>query len=633
MLQAINDKAKGIIGWVIIALISFTFALFGIADYLGDGSAPFAAKVDDTEISVRTYQEALSRQRQRLESMFGGNLPADAAFENRMKQQVMEQLIVRALIENRVNQAGYRVTNEMASNKIKVIESFQQDGQFASAMYKQVINSQGMSLSQFENIFKGDMIVQQMQDALMNSSIVGNGTLLQLNHLQQQIRDVSYIEFKNNKYTSEITLTDEEIQQYYDQNSDRYMYAEQASISYVEIKTDDISSDIEIDEEVIRRQYDEYVASMAEEEQRQAKHILIQLDSAADEATKTQAKNKVDEALAALKSGASFEDLAKKFSDDPGSATKGGDLGWINRGMMGDVFDNALFKLNKNEISEIVQSSFGYHIIKLVDIKGLKPDSYESKKAELVKELKQEDVEKIFYERSELMATLAYENDDTLQPVADALELKIKQTGLFTRSSGLNIASNKAVRDAAFNSSALKEGRNSDVIELSSHHILVLRVDQHVSAKPKKLEEVKPVIEIALKAIRAKEKVQADGLQALVNLQQGQSLKQLAKAQNISVKQLGKIKRDYASADQAIVREAFQMNKPEAGKSEYKTVELANGVAVIVLNSVIKSEVKPDTQQLQALAKNIESGLSNQEMTAVIDFMKSQSDIVESKNL
>ena len=633
MLQAINDKAKGIIGWIIIALISFTFALFGIADYLGNDSAPFAAKVDDTEISVRAYQEALSRQRQRYESMFEGKLPTDAVFENRMKKQVLEQLIIRAVLDNRVNEAGYQVTNQMASEKIKTIESFQQDGQFASAMYKQIINSQGRSISQFEQMFRSDMVVQQMQNGLMQSSIIGNKTLQQLSRLQQQNRDVSYIEFNNTKYISNFTVTNEEIQQYYDQNKDRYMHPEQVSISYVEIKADDIASNIDIDEEAIRRQYDEYVASVADNEQRKAKHILIQLDSEANEAEKTKAKNKLNDALAKLKSGASFDELAKKLSDDPGSASNGGDLGWINRGMMGDAFDNALFKLSKNNISEAVQTSFGYHIIKLVDIKGAKPDTYETKKAELVKELKQQDVEKIFYDRSELMATLAYENDETLQPVAEALQLKLNQSDLFTRVSGSGLASSQAIREAAFNSAALKEGRNSDVIELDRNHIVVLRVDEHVNANPKSLDEVRTVIEITLKSIKGKEKVQADGLQALADLQQGKSIEAVAKTQGGSLKQLGKIKRDHTTADQMIVQAAFQMNKPEAGNVVYKTVDLMNGVAVIALNSVAESKVQDNAEKLQAIAKNIEMDLSNQEMTAVINFIKSQSDIIESKNL
>ena len=152
MLQTINDKAKGIIGWIIIALISFTFALFGIADYIDNGPAPFAAKVNDSEISVRSYQEALSRQRQRLESMFGGQLPNDTAFENTIKQQVLEQLISRAVLDGRVREAGYRVNDQMASEKIKSIESFQQDGQFASAIYKQMVNAQGRSVAQFKMI-------------------------------------------------------------------------------------------------------------------------------------------------------------------------------------------------------------------------------------------------------------------------------------------------------------------------------------------------------------------------------------------------------------------------------------------------------------------------------------------------
>jgi peptidyl-prolyl cis-trans isomerase D len=638
MLQAINDRAKGIIGWIIIGIISLTFALFGIADYLGDGPSPFAVKVDDSEVSIRDYQEALSRQRQRLDSMFAGKLPTDAAFENQMKQQVLNQLVTRILIENRARAAGYRVTDEMVSAEIKIIESFQQNGQFSSAMYEQAVNFQGMSVGQFENVFRSDMLVQQMQKALMQSSIIAGGDLQQVKKLQQQTREVSYIEFNNSQYMADISVTDEEVQRYYDQNSDSYMHPEQVSISYVELKADDIPSNIDVDEESIRRQYDEYVAFIADNEQRKAKHILVQFDADADDALATAAKNKINAALVELKSGASFDALAKKLSDDSGSASQGGDLGWISKGVMGEVFDAALFKLNKNEISDIVQTGFGYHLIKLVDIKTPAMDDYETRKAALIKDLKQQTIEKIFYDRSELMATLAYESDDTLMPVADALQLKMHQSELFTRATGSALAANSVVRNAAFDVSVLKEGRNSDVIELDRNHILVLRVDQHINAQPKNLDEVRAEIEMSLTFIKANEKAQEESFQALQDLQQGKSLKEVVKTQNVGLKRLGNIKRDNASADRIIVGEAFQMNKPAADKSVFKIVELRYGVAVIALHSVSETDaqVSVDGRQsdaMQALARDIEIGLSNQEMTAVIEFIKSQADITISKNL
>ena len=633
MLQAINDKAKGILGWVIIGLICITFALFGIADYLGNDSAAFAAKVDDTEISYRSYQEAVSRQRQRLESMFNGKLPSDAAFESRVKDQVLEQLITRALIENRVNEKGYRTTDSIASNKIKEIESFQEDGAFSSSMYKRMINSQGMSLAQFEDVFRSDLLVMQLQDAIIQTSIVGNGAIQQINKIQQQSRDISYLEINMNQFVADIVINDAEVQQHYEKNKMLYMHPEKVDVSYIEIKSDDLSSNVEIEEQAIREAYDDYLAHAAGNEQRQAKHILIQFDAMADSAVISKARNKIDGVVAELKSGTPFNELAIKHSNDPGSAAKGGNLGWISKGMMGDAFDEALFELNKNEVSDVVQSEFGYHVIQLTDIKAVTADTYDVKKAELISELKQKDVEKLFYERSELVATLAYENDDSLLSVANALDVKVSQSAAFTRNSGQGVAINKAIRDAAFSKEVLTEGRNSEVIELNKNHIVVLRVNQHIKASPKKLEEVKASIEVTLKSDNAKLKSQEIALKLLADLQNGASYTDSAKAKNIKLTDLGKVKRDSPSVDQVIINEAFQMTAPVEGKNAYKSIDLKNSVAVLVLKSVIDTEALATKEEMKKIMTDVESSLSSQEMTAVIDFIKSQSNIVKNQNL
>jgi peptidyl-prolyl cis-trans isomerase D len=632
MLQSINDKAKGILGWIIIAFISVPFALWGIQEYIGGAPERFAAKVNDHEVSIRDFEQALARERQRLESMFSGNLPTDETFVKRMKERVLDQLVARNVLEQRVIGEGYRISNKMLAQKIQTMEPFQQDGKFISASYEQILNSQGMSVAQFEYLYRRDLIVQQLQDGVTKTSIVGQSTLEQLNKLQQQTRDISYLLYKQSTYATGISVTEEEVQQYYDENKDRYMHPEQASISYVELKSEDLDVDVPVDEEALRRQYDEYVASLADKEERKARHILVQLSDSADEATKTEKKQKIEAALNELKSGASFEKLAKSLSEDPGSAAKGGDLSWVAKGMMVPAFEEALFKLKKGAISEVVKSSFGYHIIKLEDIKGSEAESFASKKEALLKELKQEEATNLFYERSEIMATLAYENDDTLQSVADNMGLKIQQSKLFSHVAGQGIASDKKVRDAAFNSSVLKERRNSDVIELSKNHILVLRLEDHKEAKPKALDEVKAIVEISLKSSKAKQQTQAAGLQALADLQKGKSMDELAKDEHAEVKNLGSVKRDHAGADAEVVRAAFRMAKP-AGNKSYKTVELHNGIAVVSINSINELSTEAKGEDLLAIQKQLETTVANQEISAVLEYLEAQSEIIKSKEL
>lgn len=633
MLQSINDRAKGILGWIIIAFISIPFALWGIQEYLGDAPDRFAAKVNDSEISVRAYEEALIRHKQRLESMFGGNLPNDPVFEKRIKDQVVDQLVARTLLEQRTFGAGFRVSDTHLSNKIQSMEPFLQDGKFIPATYQAILQSQGMSPAQFEVMLRRDLIVGQLQDGVTQSSFAGAKEAQIVKRIQDQTRDISFIEFKQDGYASEVSLSDEEVQQYYEQHKSNYMHPEKVSISYVELKADDISVDVPVDEEALRRQYDEYVASLIEKEERKARHILVQFDENADEATKAEKKTKIEGVLRNLRSGASFDELAKTESDDPGSAAQGGDLGWVTKGMMVPAFEDALFKLKKGQLSEVVQSSFGYHIVKLDDIKGAQPESFESRQKELVKELKQNEIDNAFYERSELIATIAYENDQVLEPVAEALGVKIKKSELFTRVNGKDIANNQAVRDAAFSSAVLKENRNSDVIEVGKNHIVVLRINEHVATKPKTFDEVKNIVESSLKVEKVGSKVSADAEKAMVELKAGKALLEVANTKYGTLNKLGNIKRDYTGVNASIVSEAFRMNKPGADKPEYKTVQLNDGIAVVILNSVTEKAEQPKMEDLQLIARQIEAGLSNQEMSAVLDFIESQSEIIKTKDL
>lgn len=634
MLQAINDKAKGVIGGIIILFISVPFALWGIQEYIGGAEQPFAAKVNDVEISLSEYEQALSRQRQRLQSVFGNKLPEDPAFEARIKQQVVDQLVNQKLLEQMALSVGYSISDQALAQKIQSIEAFQQDGQFISSTYKDILRSQGMTASEFEQLFRRDLMVQQLQNGITNTSFVAKASLERINQLQEQMRTVRYLLYKHASYTPDIEVSDAEIEQYYDENRDRYMHPEKVSVAYVELKGDDLDVQASIDEEALRRQYDNYVAGLAGDEERKARHILIQVKADDDEKTKAEKKQKMQDILQRIRTGESFADLAEQFSEDPSSAGKGGDLGWVSKGMMVPAFDEALYAMDENEVSDVITTSFGYHIIRVDDIKAPTPISFEDKKSELMKAARQEEIDNIFYERSETMATLAYENDQTLQPIVESMaSATIEHSNPFTRNGGPGIAQYEVVRNAAFSDLVLKEGRNSDVIEVGKNHIVVLRLDQHQPAKPRSLEEVRPQVELALKSEKAHQKAQADALQALASLEQGANMSELAQQEHAVFNDLGEIRRDHADVDRRIVNNAFKMKKPEQGETEYDSIELTNGVAVIALYDVREASSGPGAEKLQATLAEVQPIVSNQEMTAMLEYIRSRSEIVIAKDL
>ena len=215
MLQAINDRAKGILGWVIIAFISVPFALWGIQEYLGNDKPSYVAMVNDSEISARDYDEALARHRERLKSMLGGELPDSPAFDSQMKKQVLEQLVSSRVLETASQKAGFRISDDLLANKIKTMEPFLQDGKFMSSTYEQLLRSQGMSVSEFEYLMRRDLLTQQLQNGVIRSSIVGKSTIELVDRLQNQSRDISYLLIKRASYNDSVSVTDDEVEQHY----------------------------------------------------------------------------------------------------------------------------------------------------------------------------------------------------------------------------------------------------------------------------------------------------------------------------------------------------------------------------------------------------------------------------------
>ncbi|VAW56495.1 hypothetical protein MNBD_GAMMA07-2199 [hydrothermal vent metagenome] len=632
MLQSIHDKTKGILGIVIIGFLVIAFGLWGIGDHLNGATEKFAAKVDDVEISLSQFEQGLARQRQRMEQMFQGKVPEGLAFEQRMKHQVLEQLITRQVMQKMVIDEGYRVADVVLAERIKGMKAFNQNGAFDKKSYQSAVASQGMTVREFESLFRNDLAVQQMQEAVTRSAFIGKAELNILNKLKEQTRDINYLQFEDSYFLPKISVTEDEIKAYFDANRSRYMHPEAITVSYVELIGQQLAKDVAVDEEAVRKLYDSYATNISLKEQRKAQHILLTVALDEDDATKKEKQEKIELLLQRINKGESFEAIAKEFSQDTGSAPKGGDLGWVGKGMMLPEFDDALFKLQKDQVSKVVKSSFGYHIIRFTDVRSEKVVSFEDKKPELVKRYKEQLVENSFYEKSELMATLAYENDQSLQEVADELGLEIKTSKSFTRQQGQGIAANNNVRIAAFKANVVSDNRNSDIIELEKNHVVVLRMESHTEAKPKSIDDVKQFIEVTLKGEKSKEKTMAAALEALAKLEGGTSIEDEHLQALAKLNKLGPVKRDNMTVEQTLLNHAFSMSKPVDNKPVYKVVETHDGAAVIELKSVTVPDVATQ-EQLDVLSKQSVSDQANRDMGVVLGYLKTKSKIVRSENL
>ena len=631
MLQSINDRIQGWLGWVIVGFISIPFALFGIQSYLEVDGSKFVAKVNDTEITPAAYDRALAQERGRLQEMFGKNMPKSDAYDNILKKQVIERLITTEVMNQYANEAGYTVADQSLSEAIRSIGAFKENGVFSQDLYEKVLRSQGMSIAGFESIYRQELSTSQIQNSIMGSAIVTAAEISQQVALNNQHRNISYIEFNAAKYIDSAKVTDEEAKSHFQQNAFRYMNPEQVSLQFIELKSEQLENEVPVNEDDIKQSYDDYVANAETNQQRKASHILVTLASNATDAEQKIAEEKINKVKSELAAGAAFSDLAKKYSDDEGSVAGGGDLGLVSKGMMVKPFEDSLFALKTGEVSDVVRSEFGFHIIKLNEIQSAKIETFEDKRASIEKDLKESGVQNLFFERAELLANLAYENPESLDLAADQLKLQVQTTTLFTRANGTGIAANAKVRNTAFENAVLNEKLNSDAIEITNKHVVVIRVADHKPTTSKDFAEVKASIVAELKQNKSEQMAKADATKIFTQVESDNSSvswNTLMAAHKANAKALNLVKRDSDKANRQLIQTAFKLTKPESGKVSFKQVALNNGNAAIVAVTAVKA-IKADTDTLVTdTEKRLTGQISGQEFSAVIAAIKQNYDIV-----
>ena len=583
MLQAINDRIKGWLGIAIVILIGLPFALWGIQSYLDDTGPMYAAKVNDMEISANELERSVSRQRQMILRQNDGKLPIE---ENVLRERTLTQLINQRLLEGVTYDDGYRISDIVLSERIR--QMYTVDGIFDRARFEVNVASLGMSIPMYEQALRSELRLQQMQSAITNSSFVTKMEVNDLASLNEQTRDITVFTFDLDHFSTALTSSDEEIKKYYDENIQRFMVPEKIKVDYVEITSDSLAESVAVDEAQIKNMYDDYVASISGREERKARHILLSTVVTDGAEEKAAAKSKITALKQELDNGADFAALAKKHSQDQGSAEEGGDLGWVALGEMVKPFEQALFNMEKGSVSEVVETQFGYHLIMLDDVRSETVEPLGVKRYEFEDELKSDAIASMFYDLSERLASTAYENPDNLDVVVEDLGLKLKSTDYFSRFKGDGIADNEKVRNIAFSSLVLEQGSNSDIVEISPTHVVVIRLNEHVPATAIPLEDVSSKIEAILKALNGHEQTRAAALDVKSKIEAGESIETL-KADGVSIEVLSSLGRnDNAKvSDPAILRSAFEIISTEDGKPSVKDVDLITGdVALVVLTKV-----------------------------------------------
>ena len=624
MLLAINDRIKGWLGIAVVILITLPFALWGIGEYFSDSGPRYAAKVNGSEISLNEYERAVSMQRRNLLNENNGKLPVS---EKTLREQTLKQLVNTRLLEGVSFENGYRVSDSLLGQQIRQL--FTVDGQFDRTRFESVIASLGMTVPMYEQTLRNELRVQQLQSVITNTTFITDEQLRELAALANQTRDLTMVTFNLDVFSKADAPTGEEIKAYYTANQSSFMTPEQISLDYVEITSDSIAANMQVDEEELRRMYDDYVAELSSREERKASHILIS-NSGDDAATAGQ---RIEEIREKIETGEDFATLAKVYSEDPGSAQSGGDLGWVQIGDMVKPFESALFEMQPGSVSDIVETQFGYHLIKLDDIRAQTADPFEMKRYEFEDELKRGAVASEFYDLSERLATLSYENPDSLDVVVEEMGLTLKTTDAFGRFNGEGIASNEKVRNIAFSPLVMEQGSNSDIIEISPDHAVVVRMNDYQPARPMPLEEVSARIEQIIKVQKGHEQTVEAALAAKARLQGGEAVDAL-QADGVTINRYKDVARNDREQinDPSVVREAFKLSKKGAEPAITRLDLFSGDVALLILDRVnMPEQLTQDELELVRSEWVRDAALRN--VSSMMLAFKNQADIQMNKRL
>jgi peptidyl-prolyl cis-trans isomerase D len=582
MLQSIRDKITGWFASVFLSAITVVFVFWGIDFKSNTGN--FAAKVDGSRISTETVRRAWQQRQSQLQQMMRSDLPPELV--KSQQAALLDEFIRNKLLTQRAEKSGYRISDGALASRILEIPQLQVDGKFDRDRYAMALRQQGRSEAQFEADLREDMAVLQLQSGITGSAFVTPAELDRRFALEKQERELDYVLVSTNEFEGKVSVTEDQIQAWYDAHSDNYLLPETVNLQYLELTRASAEAAVTVTDAELKDYYEQVKDRFEAPERRHARHILIAAGDGADDAA---AKKKADDLLAQIKAGGDFAALAKANSNDPGSAEQGGDLGWAQRGMFVGPFEEALFSMKPGEIRGPIKTEFGYHIIQLEGIEEPKVRSFEDVKPELEAEYRKDRSQTNFYDESQKLADLAFSSLTELDSVAQQLNLELNTISGFTREGGGALGNDPGVIEAAFSDEVLEQGRNSPLVTIGDDRALVLRVTDHKPAEPHPLNEVHAQIQAQLQIQAEKEAAAAKGKELLAKLQQGEDWSAVVNAAGI--KPAGKrfVTRQDSVVPPAITRAAFtvQPGSISETKPHYEGVATDDGnYAVFALTSV-----------------------------------------------
>ena len=618
MLDKFRSYAQTKAAQVILALVLIPFALFGIDSYLNQaGNNLSIAKVDGYKIALPEYNRAIENVRNRM--MSEGKKVDPAMFDSfEFKESVVDGLITKQLINNDIKKSQFKITDQQLSQYIIGMPDFQKDGKFSQELYDKVLQNNQLNPKKFEESIRNDLLIQQVRDGLQKLTFIPPNNLTETLKATSQQREVTVAEFKTKEYMAKANISEKDMQAFYDQNKSKFLAPEQVKAEFVVFSLTSILPSITVSEDEVKAFYKTNADKYQNQQQREASHILIAASKNAAPAEKAKAKAKAEDVLGQIKKNPKqFEELATKYSQDPESAKKGGDLGAFGRGMMVKPFDDAVFSMKVNEISGIVESDFGYHIIKLTKVIG-EGGGFDAIKPQIKAELIYQKAQDKYAALAEDFSNKVYEQSSSLDVVSKKFNLPIQKTDWISRNESDKFFKNEALMNALYSKESIKDRRNTEAIEVTPNNLISARVVDYKAQSTKPFAEVKKSIEDYLKFEAAKKLVATEGEAALKSV--ADASRKIDWQATVLVD-----RKNTKGLSQAVTNHAYKM--PTDKLPSYSGFVDGNNGYVIVKVSKVAFPNDDNEENKKEFASSYTEALSSEYLSAYLKGLKAKSSV------
>lgn len=611
MMDRLREGVNGIAIKIILGLIILSFVFAGVSSYLVTGGSNVAAKVGHTEIDRGSFEQAYQNQRNQMQSQMGdyfSQMMGDPQYVQSFRKSVLDQMINDVLLQQYAESLNLRISDKQVRDLILTMPQFQKDGKFDQDSYAATLRRAGFSADSFAEYLRKDLLRNQVVTALQGSEFVLPTEVSIQSKLITQQREIQSLVLNVADFSKKANVSEDEIKAYYSDHQDTYTRPEQMKVSYLELSAEQLKKSIKITDKEAEKYYHAHLDKFSSKGQRKVAHILIKDDKA-----------KAESILAKLKGGADFATLAQENSEDIGSAKSGGDLGWIEKGVMDPEFEKAVFDLKeKGDVSEIVKSDFGYHIIELENVKQAQAKPYSEVVASIKSDLLDEKAVDQFYKLQTKLESVAFESPDSLNESAKAINGTVQKTDYISTDNAPEILQSQSVAKALESADVKQDGLNSEVLEVAPEHVVVVHVDNVRKEMVLPLEEVHAEVKQSV----AKTKGEQDALAAakkMVEALQGGDESVLA-AHNVSFGDTEMIDRRSPLAASVYAMPHPNDDKPVYGQSR----DQQGNIVVVKLNKVTSDDNSQYAQQIggQLLKLN-----NQQDITAIIAGLRENTSI------